>query len=667
MRKIIAVVLTVLMIIPLGIVVSSAEATNVARGMTYEFTGAFTDSSSGKVLYPDIDNKQLTDGVKSETMDDFGYSPELWVGLNINGANADKDNSLNYIVVDLGEKKTNLTQFVVYTEEYKGPGILKPKSIEVFVSDDNSNFTSIGKIEEPVKTLDFPGTDNAADGLYKYVLNGNASGRYVKFLIHHGSNWCFVSEVEVYQDPDAEPAPEPVQETITIDGKFDDTGWKASGWTHVDSSNATLYANTEGRDDNFDFQFRADDTYLYVALKSNNKPLGTDEIFGNGKGTMFRLWFFTDGFADGDGNEYTTYNYLIDFRYKNGTLDVEARKNNVYNGNKNEVVTIEGLEAAATSSDSYFYVEAAIPFAKIGATTGTHVFVTYSGPTDIDTTVSGNQPTNGSWTYPEVGTYTDDSGEEKISWAYLKWNTENDLDLVFADIKLGVVTEEEPPVVEDPDPVVDLGPEMEEPAYRLVISTDPAVYKPGDTIKVVVTIKDIAADGGLSLIRFKLYYDKDKVEPVIKGDGDQNKDMFAFLKQAPTNWDDSVCKLNEEEGFYDISFLNSSKTGFAVEDNSLVFEIPFTVKSDATGKFAFYIPHNAPGTNGADSNAKKVYGNGGVVIVAKETSTPSTSSTSSSTTTTVPPTGDTGSLAIAVIAMIALAGAATVAVRKRSR
>ena len=468
-------------------------------------------------------------------------------------------------------------------------------------------------------------------------------------------------------NPNEEPGPAPVQETITIDGKFDDTGWKASGWTHVDSSNATLYANTEGRDDNFDFQFRADDTYLYVALKSNNKPLGTDEIFGNGKGTMFRLWFFTDGFADGDGNEYTTYNYLIDFRYKNGTLDVEARKNNVYNGNKNEVVTIEGLEAAATSSDSYFYVEAAIPFAKIGATTGTHVFVTYSGPTDIDTTVSGNQPTNGSWTYPEVGTYTDDSGEEKISWAYLKWNTENDLDLVFADIKLGVVTEEEPPVVEDPDPVVDLGPEMEEPAYRLVISTDPAVYKPGDTIKVVVTIKDIAADGGLSLIRFKLYYDKDKVEPVIKGDGDQNKDMFAFLKQAPTNWDDSVCKLNEEEGFYDISFLNSSKTGFAVEDNSLVFEIPFTVKSDATGKFAFYIPHNAPGTNGADSNAKKVYGNGGVVIVAKETSTPSTSSTSSSTTTTVPPTGDTGSLAIAVIAMIALAGAATVAVRKRSR
>ncbi|HPP85727.1 MAG TPA: discoidin domain-containing protein, partial [Bacillota bacterium] len=222
MRKIIAVVLTVLMIIPLGIVVSSAEATNVARGMTYEFTGAYTDPNSGNVLYPDTDNKELTDGVKSETMDDFGYSPVLWVGLNINGANADKANSLNYIVVDLGEKKTNLTQFVVYTEEYKGPGILKPKSIEVFVSDDNSNFTSIGKIEEPVKTLDFPGTDNAADGLYKYVLNGNASGRYVKFLIHHGSNWCFVSEVEVYQDPDAEPAP--VQETITIDGKFDDTG-----------------------------------------------------------------------------------------------------------------------------------------------------------------------------------------------------------------------------------------------------------------------------------------------------------------------------------------------------------------------------------------------------------------------------------------------------------
>jgi hypothetical protein len=84
MKKIIAVVLTVLMIIPLGIVFSSAEATNIASGKTYEFTGAYTDGT-GKLWYPDTDNKELTDGIKSINMSDIGYSEAtlpLWVGIN---------------------------------------------------------------------------------------------------------------------------------------------------------------------------------------------------------------------------------------------------------------------------------------------------------------------------------------------------------------------------------------------------------------------------------------------------------------------------------------------------------------------------------------------------------------------------------------------------------
>jgi hypothetical protein len=39
------------------------------------------------------------------------------------------------------------------------------------------------------------------------------------------------------------------------------------------------------------------------------------------------------------------------------------------------------VASTGTNADNYWYVEAAIPFASIGATTGTHVYVTYSGPT----------------------------------------------------------------------------------------------------------------------------------------------------------------------------------------------------------------------------------------------------------------------------------------------
>jgi hypothetical protein len=680
MKKIIAGLLTVLMVIPLGIVFSSAEATNIAKGMTYEYTGALIEN--GKNNYPDTDNKELTDGVIPKAKEDLVFTKNLWVGLNIGGADADKTNKKNSVVVDLNEVKTGLTKFVLYALDTSS-GISMPKSVEVFVSDDKSTFTSVGVDKAPVKVVDAEDSANPTYGAYTFSVNGNATkGRYVKFVIEHDKNWAFVSEVEVYQDPNATPTEDPkpveeVKEEIKIDGKLDDNGWKTNGWTKVSNDNARVYeekVQDPKRTDTFDFQFRTDDSKLYVALKSNNKPFGTDKYFGNGKGTNFRLWFFTDGYKDQEGHEYTTYNYLMDFYYKSGNLVMEVKRNKTYNGNSGEVITIEGLEAKATgtNADNYWYVEAAIPFAGISATTGTHVYVTYSGPSAIDETAdaSKSQPTNVSWTYGNLGTYKNEKGEDTISWAYKLWDKENDVDLTFADLKLGVVKQEEPEFTDI------TGEKIADPKYELELKTTPEKYKAGDTITVSVTVKNIKIDTGLALIKFYLHYDATKVEPIVKNDGDNNVDMLKFIKKAPNteDWKDGVCLLNEEESFYDISFFSAKAASNAKEDGSVVIEVQFKVKADAKGAIAFQIPHGEKGGYGIYNIKDRAYGNAGYVLAQLDNTKPGPSSSStssakpsSSTTTSTPPTGDSGMYAIVIIAMLALAGAATIAVKKRSR
>jgi len=477
------------------------------------------------------------------------------------------------------------------------------------------------------------------------------------------------------QGEDPKPPVEEVKEVITIDGKLDDNGWKTNGWTHFDSSNSRVMNEIKPeapRSENIDFQFRTDDTKLYVALKSNTKPFGTAAINGNGKGSNFRLWFFNDGYKDSEGHEFTTYNYFIDFVYKSGELGIIQRKNTTYNGNTSEDFVIEGLEvkSTGTDNDNFWYVEAAIPFAGIGATTGTHVYVTYSGPTEIDTAATGNQLTNNSWTYGNLGTYKDADGKDAISWAYKLWDKENDVDLTFADLKLGVVKQEEPEFTDI------TGEKIADPKYELELKTTPEKYKAGDTITVSVTVKNIKIDTGLALIKFYLHYDATKVEPIVKNDGDNNVDMLKFIKKAPNteDWKDGVCLLNEEESFYDISFFSAKAASNAKEDGSVVIEVQFKVKADAKGAIAFQIPHGEKGGYGIYNIKDRAYGNAGYVLAQLDNTKPGPSSSStssakpsSSTTTSTPPTGDSGMYAIVIIAMLALAGAATIAVKKRSR
>ncbi|HBR30990.1 MAG TPA: hypothetical protein DD733_02790 [Clostridiales bacterium] len=226
MKKIISVIITLLLVIPVSIFYSSAQETNIALGKSYSYTGTYVDE--GVIMYPDTDRKELTDGIKGDG-DDIGFVSPIWVGMNINGVNSQYNS--NEITVDLGSIQNKLIRFTLTAESCDG-GISTPNSVEVMVSDDNKDFTSAGVAysatrykskdmsysvsESSITSSIFSDYSDVSEyyepsnyGIYTYsvVLDGAISARYIKYVIHHGASWAFVSEVEVYRNPDAKDAP----------------------------------------------------------------------------------------------------------------------------------------------------------------------------------------------------------------------------------------------------------------------------------------------------------------------------------------------------------------------------------------------------------------------------------------------------------------------------
>ena len=455
-----------------------------------------------------------------------------------------------------------------------------------------------------------------------------------------------------------------VPETITVDGVFDDNGWSSDGWTTVDSTTGkwqTALEEDVTRPDAYDFQMRTDDTNLYLAIKSNQAPLGTETNNGNGKGSNFRLWIFVDGATYGDpAVAYTTYNYFLNYAYIPGGDTLTIYQNTLPEGNQAAVVEWEDVDAKSTNGDDYWYIEMSIPFSSFGATTGASFYTTLSAPTEI---VSGDPETVTGNNALFYGVYPDGPEDNKLANApYKAWNEDGDIDVTFADIKLGFIEEVvNPPVEFDPP----MGDEVENPGYSFEISA-PESYLPGETINVTITVNDIVPESGLSFVSLKLYYDADKVEPVVKNDDNENEAIGQLLTTAPdlTKWE-SVSKLEEDLHRYNLSYMTTTASATAKEDGSIVITIPFLVKDGVSGAILFHAPHAE--TSAADYDVEDVFGNGGYTTVALGTETSDTSDTSETSSTPPETTGDAGTIAIAIIAFIALAGTATVASKKRSR
>lgn len=157
-----------------------------------------------------------------------------------------------------------------------------------------------------------------------------------------------------------------------------------------------------------------------------------------------------------------------------------------------------------------------------------------------------------------------------------------------------------------------MGKPLSNPDYTITVAA-PSTYTADQTIDVSLTLNDIPDGINYSMVDLFLYYDSSKVEPIYKNDGDVNNNMTAFLKKSPNNWE-SMCRLNEANGFYEIAFLTTNPDSLISTDGSFSLSVPFKVKATATGDILFQVPHAK--TMCVDYKLNKHYGNGEKAVIS---------------------------------------------------
>ncbi|HAN20523.1 MAG: hypothetical protein A2Y15_04195 [Clostridiales bacterium GWF2_36_10] len=206
-----------------------------------------------------------------------------------------------------------------------------------------------------------------------------------------------------------------------------------------------------------------------------------------------------------------------------------------------------------------------------------------------------------------------------------------------------------------------MGDLVENPGYKLDV-TAPEFYNVGETVNVTITMKNIVPTTGIGLIHLYLYYDADKVDPVILNDNSLNAAMESFLVTAPNrNQWEGMSKLEEEQNRYDISFSTTDPAAHAKEDGSFVIVVPFKVKDTATDTIAFQVPHKQ--TEALDYDMNTIYGNAGMTVLY-----PAAETDESPVDTSIVETGDSGIIALALIIMTVTSGLTIIiAAKKRNR
>ena len=195
MKKILAVLLTLTLFIPcFSILASAGDLVNVAKGKKYtvdigsegtaEYGCPDPDDGTGFGDGKNLSRQRLTDGVIGT--DDGGA-----VGL----IGAQQTPKAIY-TIDLGSvvkgiKKLNM-------DMYYGPwGISEALSVEYALSEDGTNYTTVGKVERKNAVNKVNGEWNGDD----YILNLTEakSARYVK-ITAVATNYVWSSEMQVFSD-----------------------------------------------------------------------------------------------------------------------------------------------------------------------------------------------------------------------------------------------------------------------------------------------------------------------------------------------------------------------------------------------------------------------------------------------------------------------------------
>ncbi len=150
--------------------------TNIALNKAYTATMPTSPS------YPDTGGVELTDGI----LDSTDFTDPAWQGR--------ATTEVYSFTIDLGSEQVIKEVRSNWLQD-KLPGILLPRQVSCFVSDDNVNFTPVGTPQKPSLG------DGTQTWWYTLTDLSNVSGRYVQVQVKPGSNagWTFVDEIEVRQ------------------------------------------------------------------------------------------------------------------------------------------------------------------------------------------------------------------------------------------------------------------------------------------------------------------------------------------------------------------------------------------------------------------------------------------------------------------------------------
>ena len=224
-----------------------------------------------------------------------------------------------------------------------------------------------------------------------------------------------VESKEDASDDTSSSEPVVVPETITVDGKLNDNGWKNDAWTEVTPDNGYGQAIPKTADTlSYKFQLRADDTKLYGAFEVDCALVSG----GNGAGTNARVWFRTNSAA-------TVYTHFYDIN----AAALVAKKNTALDKNSGANIENSTLVGAVKGEGNKTYMEFSVDLAEFGGEEGF----------DFIVCVSNKVNENVCLYYPA----TVEGDSRLANLPYNAWDADKDIEVDPSEIALGETTQTE--------------------------------------------------------------------------------------------------------------------------------------------------------------------------------------------------------------------------------
>ena len=534
------------------------------------------------------------------------------------------------------------------TKEGKGTPLAIPEGGFVYAANYGNNWPALGHSDKPNYVTE--ACSGCIDGLKASVQVGQKYHFYGLDLENKtvptttsDKNWydegyVCTAEYALCTGEHGGSTPTPVKETITVDGELNDNGWKADGWKEVTPETGRWQTEPTTEDTlSYKYQLRADDEYLYVAVEAACKSVDG----GNGNGTNLRFWINSDP-------EATIYTHFYDVFTQGGETKVLAKRNTSKTENKGENIENSTIEAKYVGGEEKVVVEFKVKLSEINCAEGFRYFICVS-----------NKVNENLCLYNAQIPLTD--ADRLANFPYKLWNKETETSVTVADIKLGEISgDPQPPVDNDPDKkyieeiIASVGEKNPDGQFDLVIEA-PEEYKAGDEITVNVKIKNIKVEEGIVSLLADFYYDNEKLTLLNTADEDGAIECITL----PDSWENLVKQDKDEQhnvidnGHITLAVLTGKKKPVK-DDDSLTFTFKFKVKEDAKNAIGFYIPHESVTAKKYDLT--DVLGNGGYAITKMHVE----GGTSSSSSTAQTGDGSTSMIVFAIVALVAICGSAVV-------